>query len=100
MRFLFNDKDPVKVKDKIMEALGGRELGKMVQFELNGKTLDVIISKFGTSKLSFEHFAKGDTLEFNLQSEKIAFAHRAFQDDVKNKICKVIEQVGGKILET
>lgn len=100
MRFTFKETDPAIVRDKIVNALGGRELGKMVSFDLTDKQLEVTISKFGTSKLVFDQIPNGEKLEFKLMSEKIAFAHRAFKDEVKNKICNVIEQVGGKILES
>jgi len=99
MKFSFKETDAKAVHQKIVNALGGRELGKIVQFELSADDLTVVISKLGTSTLKFAHLAKDGGMLFNLVSEKIAFTHRAFKDDVKEKICRVIESVGGKILE-
>jgi hypothetical protein len=80
-----------------MKSLGGRELGKMVAFDLREDQLVVTISKFGTSTLEFSCQKTKDGLEFCLGSQKIAFAHRAFEADVKAKILKVIESIGGII---
>jgi hypothetical protein len=97
MKFSFKDTDPAKVRDLIVNALGGRELGKMVSFDLRDDQLVVTISKFGTSTLQFKCEKTKDSWEFQLGQQKIAFAHRAFESDVKSKILKVIESIGGKI---
>ena len=99
MRFSFSESDPNKATGKILDELGGRELGKMVDFSLTNGQLTVTISKLGTSKLVFDQSTKDDGLEYTLASEKIAFAHKAFKGDVVDKLCKVIERVGGQIIE-
>ncbi len=100
MIFQFVEKDPVAIKDRIVAAMGGRELGKMVKFELKDKSLVVTIEKFGTSTLRFRCDPRDGGLAIELESQKIAFTHRAFEQDVKDKICKVIETVGGKRVQS
>jgi hypothetical protein len=99
MKFFFNDKDPKSVNDKILDAIGGRELGKIVQFEVGKNDLVVTISKMGTSTLTFNHSEKNGGRQFELANEKIAFTHRAFKQDVIDKLCQVIEKCGGKVVE-
>jgi hypothetical protein len=100
MKFSFPEKNPETVKNKIMAELGGRELGKMVNFGVEANQLTVTISKLGTSVLTFAQTTTATGLEYCLATEKIALAHRAFKDDVKTKLCNIIEKVGGKVLET
>jgi len=97
LKISFTEKDPNKIIEKITDALGGRELGKMVQFHLQGEDLVVTISKLGTSTLTFTNKGNKSGLKYELTNEKIAFTHKAFKDDVKAKLHKVIEQAGGKI---
>lgn len=97
MKISFKENDPNKVLKSITDALGGRELGKMVDMRFEGKDLVVTISKLGTSTLVFSNKAAKDGLQYELTTEKIAFAHRAFKDDVKEKLFKVITGAGGKV---
>jgi hypothetical protein len=99
MKFSFPSGDPATINQKIVTALAGRELGKLVNFAMSGDTLVVTISKMGTSVLTFKQKSSKDGLHYSLDSEKIAFAHKIFKDEVKDKLCKVIEGVGGKVLE-
>lgn len=99
MKFSFPFQDPEMVKSKILDELGGRELGKIVDFALNSGVMTVTISKFGTSLLEFNQKATTDGLEYSLEKEKIAFAHRAFKDEVKTKLCQIIKKVGGNVIE-
>lgn len=99
MKFFFSDKDPKVVNDKILGALGARELGKIVQFELGKNDLTVTIAKMGTSTLKFNHSEKNGGRQFELAEEKIAFTHRAFKQDVLDKLCQIIEKCGGKVVE-
>ncbi len=87
-----------QVKDKILDALGGRELGKMVQIEMDGADLIVRINKLGESVLRFEGKKHKDGLEINLVNEKIAFTHRAFKEEVKAKLAKIISSTGGTVI--
>ena len=56
------------------------------------------ISKLGTSILSFAEKATAGGLEYTLASEKIAFAHKAFKGEVTEKILKIVEKAGGKVM--
>jgi DNA polymerase sigma len=83
----------------IKKAMDGRSLNDLVSFESTKEELIVKISKMGTSVLTFQRQEKDDQAEFNLVSEKIAFAHKAFKDDVKLKLQQVIAKAGGKASE-
>ncbi len=100
MKINFSDTDPQKILKNITDALGGRELANIVDFNFEGKDLIVTISKFGTSVLTFSNRAANNGLQYELTSEKIAFAHRAFKDEVKQKLFKVIQNAGGSVLES
>ncbi len=78
--------------------MAGRKLADMVNITLTKGKLEVIISKLGTSTLTFAEKESDKGLEYNLTSEKIAFTHKAFKDEVKDKIVKVIEKAGGKVV--
>lgn len=97
MKVKFDIKDPAAVLSNIKEALGMRELSKMVEFNAGNNSLVVTINKLGTSTLIFDETELEDGLEYELTKEKIAFTHRAFKDDVTNKLVKVMEKAGGKV---
>ena len=84
----------------IRKTMEGRALGELVSIDEEGGHLVVKISKFGTSTLQFQRSDKGEHAVFTLASEKIAFAHKAFKDEVKSKFLHVIEKSGGTILES
>ena len=99
MKFSFSKKQTNKsIIESIQTAMGGRSLKDLVQFEETGKDIVVKISKLGTSTLTFHRTEKGDNAVIELASEKIAFAHKAFKDDVKDKLVGVIEKAGGKLI--
>ena len=97
MKVFFPDKDPKAILGKIKEAFGGRELGKIVEFSTSSSNLLVTISKLGTSTLKFDREDKDEGIEYTLSKESIAFTHRAFKDDITDKIVRVLEQAGGKV---
>ena len=97
MKVYFIEKNRDKILASIKEALGDRELAKLVHFNMNVGSLDVVISKLGTSTLQFTEEETTLGMEYRLTSEKIAFAHRAFKDEVTKKIVRVIERAGGKV---
>jgi hypothetical protein len=83
----------------IRQAMDGRALGDMVSIDEERGGLLVKISRLGTSSLQFDRSENGEFAVFTLSEEKIAFAHRAFKDEVKSKLVHIIEKSGGKILE-
>lgn len=97
MKVEFIEKDRTKILTSIKEAMSGRKLGDMVNFNLKPGLLEVIISKLGTSTLTFKENETSTGFTYQLSNEKIALAHRAFKDEVTQKIVKVIEQAGGKV---
>jgi len=98
MKFRFPKQDGKTIVKAIQEALGGRSLADLVKFDANPSSLIVTISKLGTSTLTFSRAEAGDEVEYTLQEEKIAFTHRAFKDDVTQKLLNVIEKAGGKLV--
>lgn len=97
MKVLFTEKDRNKILARIKEAMGSRKLAEMVEFGLKPGELEITISKMGTSILRFQEKAIDQGLQYELATEKIAFTHRAFKDEVKDKILKVVEAAGGKL---
>jgi len=97
MRLQFPKQDGKEIIKKIEEALGGRALADIVSFKATATDLLVTISKLGTSTLHFDRKDSGDKLEYVLKEEKIAFTHRAFKDEIKEKLCRVVEKIGGKV---
>lgn len=83
----------------IRQAMDGRALGDMVSIDEERGGLLVKISRLGTSSLQFDRSENGEFAVFTLSEEKIAFAHRAFKDEVLSKLVHIIEKSGGKILE-
>ncbi len=80
----------------LTKEMSGRSLGDLVKLEASGQDLVVKISKLGTSVLTFTRTEAGSNAVFELTSEKIAFAHKAFKDEVKQKLISVISKAGGK----
>jgi hypothetical protein len=97
MQIQFPDNDPQAIVKKLEDAMGGRALAKMVNFDMSGNELIVTISKLGTSTLHFkcDHTPKG--CHFALSKEKIALAHRPLKGEVTEKIVKVIQKAGGQV---
>ena len=98
MKFEFPKKTAAEIVETIKEAMGGRQLSDMVNFAVDGSNIKVTISKLGTSVLNFLVAQKNDKTEIELGEEKIAFTHRAFKDEVKQKLVGVITKAGGKVL--
>ena len=97
MEVKFPEEDLGVIIEKIKNALGGRELSKMVSFDHVGNEMVVTISKFGTSTLTFSTLKTSTGSHLTLDKEKIALAHRALKSEVTAKIVKVIEQAGGTV---
>ena len=98
MKIFFSETDPDVILNKILSELKTRELGKIVNFELeNDGDMVLTISKLGKSKLFFKRATLNDGLEFKLFKEKIALSHRPLKESVTSKIFKIIEKIGGKI---
>ena len=98
MKFRFPKQDGKEIVKAIEAALGGRSLADLVKFDSNATNLIVTISKLGTSTLTFSRAETGNEVEYSLKEEKIAFTHRAFKDDVTQKLMSVIAKAGGKLV--
>ena len=99
MKFEFDEQPIGSIIEKLSELLNGRKLGELVKFTQNGDTLDVIINKMGKSTLSFDSTCQDGKRCFELKKEKIAMTHRAFKNDVTEKIKSVIKKSGGEVTE-
>ena len=49
MNIKFSETDPEKIVQNLKDVMGGRELSKIVAFDLKGEKLTVTISKVGKS---------------------------------------------------
>ena len=99
MNIKFSETDPEKIVQNLKDVMGGRELSKIVAFDLKGEKLTVTISKVGKSVLTFSTEVQDDGVTCTLVKEKIALAHKAFKGEVTKKIFRVIEKAGGAIDE-
>lgn len=98
MKISFSEKNRDKILASIKAAMTGRKLAEMVNISLTKGKLEVVISKLGTSTLTFSEQEHEGGFDYALASEKIAFTHKAFKDEVTAKIFKIIEQAGGKVV--
>lgn len=99
MKIIFDKQDPSEVIEKIKEKLLGRKLGRMVVFNLDqSNNLEVIIKKLGTSKIAFSYQEIDASMEWHLSKEQISLSHKAFKNEVLNKIVNIVEHTGGKVI--
>jgi len=99
MKVQFNKQPNQVIISALKKTMDGRSLGDLVSIDEDKGGLLIKISKLGTSSLQFDRSENGEFAIFTLSEEKIAFAHRAFKDDVKSKLVHIIEKSGGKVLE-
>lgn len=97
MKLCFENIEPTQVVHNLQEELKNRKWGDLVQFESIGDDIRVTIQKMGTSTLAFQHKKTGPHHVWTLTEEKIAFAHRAFKEEMKEKIVALVAKVGGSV---
>lgn len=97
MKIFFRNLTPDAVVNQINASIQGRQIAELVKLNLDGNNLDVTISKLGTSTFSFLCSKNGPDCLIELKNEKIAFAHRAFKDEVLSKLVQIVEKAGGKV---
>jgi hypothetical protein len=95
MKIFFPQKNPKTIVEDLVEALGGRQLGKILSFEVTGKDITITVSKLGTSILQFTHKEIKDGLEYVLTKEKIALTHKPMRDEMMGKLKGIVEEIGG-----
>ena len=83
---------------KISDSLASRELGKIVSLSTKGNEILVKFSKLGTSEIKYRcaPSEKGGFVA-TLESEKIAFAHKVFRNDIEAKLASVMSKHGATI---
>ena len=74
-----------------------RKIGNLVSFDVGDKELDIVIKSMGTSKLKFERTDQDEETCFELCHEKIALTHKAFKNDLTEKLVHLIEKAGGRV---
>ena len=94
MKIKFQETDTADIVAKLESTMGDRALSKIVSFSHSPDQLIVTLSKLGKSVLTFD---RGDTGEFILTKEKIAFAHKPMKADVTSKIIQVVKKSGGQV---
>ncbi len=99
MKVFFKEKSPRKVVNAIRESLKGRKLEDMLNFDLEDGILKISISQMGTSVMEFKFDEQDDGLFFSLSHEKIAFTHKPFMGEMREKLNKIIASAGGDIQE-
>lgn len=97
MKIKFPKTTPKELVSSLQEKLGGRKLGEMVSFETDDDHLKIVINKLGKSVLQFKQEKSGEELCYCLESEKIAFTHKAFKDEVTKKIMALVQDIGGSV---
>ena len=93
----YNNGSPSEILSAIKEQLGGRKLGKILSFKLEGDDLAVTIKKMGTSYLNFKSVGNGEGIRWELEKEKIALTHKTFRKEMIDKLSKAIAQTGGNL---
>ena len=99
MKLHFPKGNPQEIITQIEDKLDGRKLGKIVRFTLSGHDLEVTIKKVGTSSLFFMGASTNGGFDWVLEKEKIALAHKAFRSEMLKKIAKIVDQIGGKMID-
>lgn len=82
---------------KVMTAIGGRDLGKIVSFKHASGEMSVIFSKLGTTEIKYSVDQTGEGFKAALKSEKVALAHRPFRSDIEGKLISVMKKLGARV---
>jgi hypothetical protein len=99
MKIKFDESSPRKVMSAIKKNIEGRKIADMLEFELSDSAMTIQVSQMGTSSLEFSFKAKDGGLLFELSKEKIAFTHKPFMGEMREKLVKIIKDSGGVVLE-
>ncbi len=76
------------------QALQGESWGEWIHFAADGSDITVTVQKLGTSTM---RFARGADGRFTLSDKTVALAHRMFQNDVRERIKRLIGSIGGTV---
>lgn len=97
MKISFPKQEPKKIISAIKKAMGDRTLSEMVELSIEKSQMIITISKLGTSTLTFTKEDDDERVLFVMTSEKIAFTHRAFKDEVTEALVKIVKKAGGTV---
>ena len=97
MKLCFENIEPAQVVQNLQAELKNRKWGDLVHFDSVGDDIRVTIQKMGTSTLAFQHKKTGTHHVWTLAEEKIALTHRAFKEEMKEKIVALVAKVGGSV---
>ena len=92
-----NNIEPANFIKKVVDALSGRELGKIANMSLAENEIMLSFSKLGKSEIIYSVTKVENGFTCNQKSEKIALIHRPMRKEMEEKFAKVLEDVGAKI---
>jgi hypothetical protein len=94
----FNTQNRKEILNHIKECVAKEKYANMIDVEMAGKQLVVVISKLATSKLFIEETKINGDMVYTLKDEDIAYIHESFKDDVFKKLSNIITKAGGKVI--
>jgi len=97
--FSVSDVSSQQFIDKVMQALAGRDLGKIATMSISGENMLMTFSKLGKSEVVFGITKEGAGFSCAHKSEKIAFTHKALRDGIESKLAQVLKSVGATVAE-
>lgn len=95
--FTITGETPEKFMRKIERALAKGELGKFAKMTLNLPTATIGFEKMGTTEFTYTIVNEGETFVATKTSEKVAFTHAFFRNEVERELERIIHRFGGII---
>ena len=99
MHIRFQTQDPEQILQDIQKALLSDAFTKIVSIERKNSSMTVKIKKMGPSTLVFDEQQDSGTIDWVLQTEKIAMAHKPFKEQMLKSISKIIKKLGGEFVQ-
>lgn len=104
MKVHFAGASRTAIFDAIEERLNASKIGSWVDLNLHQSELLVTVRKLGTSQLCFEVLEEaqkshGTSTTMHLLSKKISWSHRALEQELAQKLTRLIEKSGGEVQE-
>ena len=101
MKIKFNSSNPQEILNLINSQLCSRKLGNILSISMDKNTLNIVISKLGTSKLQFDinHCKADKSTEICLKNKKIAITHKTLEKEILRKFLDIIKNCGGEVIE-
>ncbi|RHX93928.1 hypothetical protein DLM76_13165 [Leptospira yasudae] len=84
---------------KVQKALNGKELGKIVSFQLEEEKLTIRFAGLGESRIWYSIRKSQTGYEAVKLKEKIAFTHIAFRSGIESELRSLMERFGAEITD-